>query len=225
MKDLNLRDFLEHELMIYTCSFNVPELFEEERYSFVQQGFVPIEEYHRIILVAYMCNLDSQKSWEHFNKENLFFGVNIQRPGYMPYLTKEGAQFLVWQRKYPPHKEENWNGIMEKNLHRTLEIIRSEAWHQDVEDIKERVNYKLERCITLDAWAIYIIYIIVCENCLDILEKFDCVYVTHSTITRMMKEMTHYENIPFTVALAYWEPCSTIAMALEKKCIAVLGGA
>lgn len=247
MKDLNLRNFLEHELMIYTCSFNEPELFEEERYSFVQQGFVPIEEYHRIILVAYMCNLDSQKSWEHFNTKNLFFGVNIQRPGYMPYLTKEGAQFLVWQRKYPPHKEENWNGIMEKNLHRTLEIIRSEAWHQDVEVIKERVNYKLERCIALDAWAIYII---VCENCLDTLEKFDCVYVTHSTITRMMEEMTHYENIPFTVALAYleelknlkllspdfehqlqvreiatpyWEPCSTIAMALEKKCIAVLG--
>ena len=128
-----------------------------------------------------------------------------------------------------------------------MEVIRSEAWHQDVEAVKAQVNFKLERCIALDAWAIYII---ACRNCLDTLEEFDRVYVTHSTITRMMEEMTHYENIPFTAALAYfeelknlelvspdfehqlqvreteeryWEPCSTIAIALEKKCIAVLG--
>lgn len=247
MKDFNLRDFLEHELMSYTCSFNNPEWFEEERYSFVQQELIMPEEYHRIILVAYMCNLNSQKAWEHFNKDNLFFGVNIQKPGYMPYLSREGAQFLVWQKKYPPHKEVNWNGIMEKNLNTTLEKIHSEVWHQEINNIKDRVNYKLEKCIALDAWAVYII---ASENRLDTLEEFDCVYITHSTITRMMEEMTHYENIPFTAALAYfeelnnlklvspdfehqlqvretdapyWEPCSTIAIALEKKCIAVLG--
>lgn len=247
LKDLNIRSFMEHELMSYTCSFNNPEEFEEERYSFVQQGLVPIEEYHRIILVAYMCNLNSKKAWEHFSKDNLLFGVNIQQPGCMPYLTREGAQFLIWQRKYPPHKEENWEGIREKNLNSTLELLRSETWHQGVESVKAQVNFKLERCIALDAWAIYIL---ACENCLDTLEGFDKVYVTHSTISRMIEEMTHYENVPFTVALMYfeelrnlelispdfehqlqvreteeryWEPCSTIAIALEKKCIAVLG--
>lgn len=247
LKDLNIRSFMEHELMSYTCSFNNPEDFEEERYSFVQQGLVPMEEYHRIILIAYMCNLNSQKAWEHFSKDNLLFGVNIHKQGSIPYLTREGAQFLIWQRKYPPHKEENWDGIRKKYLSSTLKTLRSEVWHQDVEAVKERVNFKLERCIALDAWAIYII---ACRNCLDTLEEFDRVYVTHSTITRMMEEMTHYENVLFTTTLAYfeelknlelvspdfehqlkvreteeryWEPCSTIAIALEKKCIAVLG--
>ena len=27
------------------------------------------------------------------------------------FFTKESAQFLVWQKKYPPHMEREWRGI------------------------------------------------------------------------------------------------------------------
>lgn len=247
MKDSNLRDFWEHELMTYTGSFNDPDKFEEERNSFVQQGLIPEEEYHRIVLVAYMCNLNSKKAWEHFSKDNPYFGVNIQRPEAVTYLSKEGAQFLVWQKQYPPHKEVNWNGIIEKNIQKTLNAFRSETWHQKIDGVKERVNYKLDRSVAMDAWAVYLTAV---ECKLDTLKKFDCVYVTHSSITRMLEEMCHYENLYFTSALAYFEvldnlkivspdfeyqlkvrdtgaeyfePCSTVAIALEKNCAAVIG--
>lgn len=245
--DANLREFWKHELMTYTCAFNEPEEFEEERESFVQQGLIPEDEYHRVILVAYMLNLNSKKAWEHFSEDNPYFGVNIREPGTIPHLTREGACFLVWQKKYPPGKEMGWNGIVEKNVKAVCDRINAETWHREIADIKEQVNFKLERTIAIDAWGIYLIAV---EGNLDTLERFDCVYVTHPGISRMLEEMCHYENLYFTSALAYfegldnvrivspdfeyqllvrevqtnyYESCSTIALALEKQCIAVIG--
>lgn len=183
-KDLNLRDFWEHELMVYTGSFNDPERFEAERRSFVQQELIPQEEFHRIVLVAYMCNLDSGKAWEHFDKDNPYFGLHIQEQGAVPQLSREGALFRVWQRKYPPHREPQWNGIMEKNVRNTLARIAGETWHQEVEGIKRRLEFALERNIAIDAWALYLVAV---DSRLDTLEEFDHVYVTHSTITRMQQ--------------------------------------
>ena len=247
LKDSNLREFWKHELMTYTGSFNHPDEFQEERRSFVRQGLIPEQEYHRIVLVAYMCNLNSKKAWEHFSKENPYFGQDIQEPGRIPKLTKEGSQFLVWQRKYPPHKEPDWNGIMEKNLPAVRRGIDEETWHIQAEDIKASKGYDLNRCVALDAWAIYMI---AAEEKLDTLESFDEIYITHNTISRMLLEMCHYENPYFTVALAYFEDLnnlrlespdfphqllvrdkkekyeessSTLAMALQRNCIAVLG--
>ena len=247
MLDANLREFWKHELMTYTGTFNDPEEFEEERAFFQQQGLIPEDEYHRVILVAYMLNLNSEKAWKHFSKDNPYFGVNIREPENIPYLTREGACFLVWQKKYPPRKEPGWNGIMEKNVKETCDRISAETWHREIDAIKQQVNFSLERTIAIDAWGIYLIAV---EGNLDILERFDCVYVTHNTISRMLEEMCRYENLYFTSALAYFEgldnlkivspdfehqlqvrevisaydePSCTLALALEKQCIAVLG--
>ena len=54
MKDENIKTFCEHELMFYTNCFNNPEQFEEERRVFVEQGLIPKEEFHRILLIVYM---------------------------------------------------------------------------------------------------------------------------------------------------------------------------
>lgn len=79
--------------------------------------------------------------------------------------------------------------------------------------------------------------------------NFDYVYVTHLSITRMLEEMTHYKNDYLESVIAYlevadnvklqspefeaqlmvrdvsdyFEPCSTIAMALETGVPAVIG--
>lgn len=34
----------------------------------VEQGLMPENEFHRISLIAYMCNLDSKNAWKHFSK-------------------------------------------------------------------------------------------------------------------------------------------------------------
>ena len=84
---------------------------------------------------------------------------------------------------------------------------------------------------------------------LEILEKFDCLYVTHFSVCRMLDEITHFKNENIEVILAYlesadhvklqspkfetqlqirenaeyYEPCSTIAMAIEAEVPAVIG--
>lgn len=81
------------------------------------------------------------------------------------------------------------------------------------------------------------------EEKLELLEKFDQVYVTHFSVCRMLEEITHFKNENIEVILAYlesaehvklqspnfetqlrirenvkyYEPCSTVAMAIEAE--------
>ena len=242
MKDENIRTFCEHELMFYTNCFNNPEQFEEERRVFVEQGLIPKEEFHRILLIVYMCNLDSKHAWEHFSKDNPYFGIF----GQIPYLTREGAQFLIWQRRLPPHMEPEWNGMNCKNANVALQHYKQERWHVSAVDIVKRLETKIQRTIAIDAWGLYLLAI---SEKLDYLLNFDYVYVTHLSITRMLEEMTHYKNDYLESIIAYlevadnvklqspefeaqlmvrevsdyFEPCSTIAMAVEAGVPAVIG--
>ena len=59
MKDEIVRELWESELMMCTNSFNNPDEFVEMRNVLVEQGLMSENEFHRISLIAYMCNLDS----------------------------------------------------------------------------------------------------------------------------------------------------------------------
>ncbi len=98
----------------------------------------------------------------------------------------------------------------------------------------------------IDAWALYIM---VENGKLDDFLKFDHVYISHSTITRLLDELSRTDNQKirelldyvkahdvFTMYLAsfksqmevrnavvYSEPTSAAAVSIEKKCIAILG--
>lgn len=74
MKDEIVRELWESELMMCTNSFNNPDEFVEMRSVLVEQGLMSENEFHRISLVAYMCNLDSENAWKYFSKENPLFG-------------------------------------------------------------------------------------------------------------------------------------------------------
>jgi hypothetical protein len=84
---------------------------------------------------------------------------------------------------------------------------------------------------------------------LDILSGFDEIYVTHCTVSRILDEMCHYKNPYLESVIAYleiaenitiispdfehqlqvrekaqyYEPESTIAIAVEKECPAIIG--
>ena len=246
MKDEIVRELWESELMMCTNSFNNPDEFVEMRNVLVEQGLMPENEFHRISLIAYMCNLDSENAWKHFSKENPMFGEfgQIENEGVL--LTKEGAQFLVWQKKYPPHMEREWRGINIQGANAAKALFKREEWHLSPKSIASKLQYEIHKSIAIDVWGLYLLAV---EEKLELLEKFDQVYVTHFSVCRMLEEITHFKNENIEVILAYlesaehvklqspnfetqlrirenvkyYEPCSTVAMAIEAEIPAVVG--
>lgn len=107
-------------------------------------------------------------------------------------------------------------------------------------------SYIMKVEIKTDVWGLYLLAV---EEKLELLEKFDQVYVTHFSVCRMLEEITHFKNENIEVILAYlesaehvklqspnfetqlrirenvkyYEPCSTVAMAIEAEIPAVVG--
>ncbi|MFR8630616.1 hypothetical protein [Blautia stercoris] len=246
MKDEIVRELWESELMMCTNSFNNPDEFVEMRNVLVEQGLMPENEFHRISLIAYMCNLDSKNAWKHFSKENPMFGEfrQIENEGVL--LTKEGAQFLVWQKKYPPHMEREWRGINIQGANAAKALFKREEWHLSPKSIANKLQYEIHKSIAIDVWGLYLLAV---EEKLELLEQFDSIYVTHFSVYRMLEEITHFKNENIEVILAYlesaehvklqspnfetqlrirenvkyYEPCSTVAMAIEAEIPAIIG--
>ena len=246
MKDEIVRELWESELMMCTNSFNNPDEFVEMRNVLVEQGLMPENEFHRISLIAYMCNLDSENAWKHFSKENPMFGEFGQIENEGVFLTKEGAQFLVWQKKYPPHMEREWRGINIQGANAAKALFKREEWHLSPKSIANKLQYEIHKSIAIDVWGLYILAV---EEKLELLEQFDSIYVTHFSVCRMLEEITHFKNENIEVILAYlesaehvklqspnfetqlrirenvkyYEPCSTVAMAIEAEIPAIIG--
>lgn len=246
MKDEIVRELWESELMMCTNSFNNPDEFVEMRNVLVEQGLMSENEFHRISLIAYMCNLDSENAWKHFSKENPMFGEFGQIENEGVFLTKEGAQFLVWQKKYPPHMEQEWRGINIQGANAAKALFKREEWHLSPKSIANKLQYEIHKSIAIDVWGLYILAV---EEKLELLEQFDSIYVTHFSVCRMLEEITHFKNENIEVILAYlesaehvklqspnfetqlrirenvkyYEPCSTVAMAIEAEIPAIIG--
>jgi len=246
MKDEIVRELWESELMMCTNSFNNPDEFVELRNVLVEQGLMPENEFHRISLIAYMCNLDSENAWKHFSKENPLFGKFDKAENEGVLLTNEGARFLVWQRKYPPHMEREWRGINIQGANAAKALFEQEEWHLSPKSIANKLQYEIHKSIAIDVWGLYILAV---EEKLELLEQFDSIYVTHFSVCRMLEEITHFKNENIEVILAYlesaehvklqspkfetqlrirknvkyYEPCSTVAMAIEAEIPAIIG--
>lgn len=246
MKDEIVRELWELELMMCTNSFNNPDEFVEMRNVLVEQGLMLENEFHRISLIVYMCNLDSENAWKHFSKENPLFGKFDKAENEGVLLTNEGARFLVWQRKYPPHMEREWRGINIQGANAAKALFEQEEWHLSPKSIANKLQYEIHKSIAIDVWGLYILAV---EEKLELLEQFDSIYVTHFSVCRMLEEITHFKNENIEVILAYlesaehvklqspnfetqlrirenvkyYEPCSTVAMAIEAEIPAVIG--
>lgn len=219
---------------------------EAMRNVLVEQGLMPENEFHRISLIAYMCNLDSENAWKHFSKENPLFGKFDKAENEGVFLTNEGARFLVWQRKYPPHMEREWRGINIQGANAAKALFEQEEWHLSPKSIANKLQYEIHKSIAIDVWGLYILAV---EEKLELLEQFDSIYVTHFSVCRMLEEITHFKNENIEVILAYlesaehvklqspnfetqlrirenvkyYEPCSTVAMAIEAEIPAIIG--
>ena len=125
-------------------------------------------------------------------------------------------------------------------------LFEQEEWHLSPKSIANKLQYEIHKSIAIDTWGLYLLAV---EEKLDLLERFDQIYVTHFSVSRMLEEITHFKNENMEVILAYlesaehvklqspnfevqlkvrenvnyYEPCSTIAMAVEAEIPAIIG--
>lgn len=243
-QDTDIEGFWELELMLYSNSFNDPERFEVERRHFVDKGLVTEESYHRAAFIAYLTNLNEEKAAEHNNYIRQYpHYINPQNGSLI--VSKEEIHFLNWIGAVkpgflPPRNSMNpviaagvWNDYFNEN------------WHKEI-DQSLKNQFAMKKTIAIDSWGLYQL---VEANALKALEELDCVYVTHMTIIRLFEELSQTNNVNIRKLLDflkkcskvriqsaefkaqidvravanYFEPASTVAIAIEKDCPFIYG--
>lgn len=142
--------------------------------------------------------------------------------------------------------EREWRGINIQGANAAKALFKREEWHLSPKSIANKLQYEIHKSIAIDVWGLYILAV---EEKLELLEQFDSIYVTHFSVCRMLEEITHFKNENIEVILAYlesaehvklqspnfetqlrirenvkyYEPCSTVAMAIEAEIPAIIG--
>lgn len=235
--DIDIAGFLELELMLYTSTFNNPERFEEERLSFVERGLIPKDNYHLNALAAFMCNLNEEKSKVHFES------LNVRMYEKLPI---ECIHYLVWQKKLKPCEDSGWTGMIPDKIDAVTASYNNENWRSKADFLVQKHKFQLGHTLAVDAWTLYLLAE---SGNLELLNSLDHLYVSHSTVNRIMFEICHYPNIALHVVLEYLkdskhvhiqsadfehqlvvrnkvpydEPASTVAIAKEVGCPAMIG--
>ena len=138
--------------------------------------------------------------------------------------------------------------MMPDKIEDVLRGFAEETWVQDREMLLARYDFSIRKKLAVDAWAMYLLAE---SGILEKLDEFDDIYISHLSISRILEELTHYENIPLRMALEYIEcnkkknihiqtadfrsqislrkcgnydePGSTIAISINVNCPALLG--
>ncbi|MDD3339253.1 MAG: hypothetical protein PHS82_10405 [Lachnospiraceae bacterium] len=244
IKDVDIENYWELELMLYTNTFNEPERFEEERLPYVRLGLMPTEVYHRGAFIAYMLNLNLTKAKEH----NIYPSHILQQNYFLSAeIPNELLHFMAWQRLIRPVVIPQVNKYMlPQNELWVEETMNKEEWHHNVKEISGKYNLSINRMIAVDAWTLCLLAF---DEKLELLEKLDMIYVSHATISRLMEQakctalyqvhqvleyIETHQNVLIRSAdfkhqieirenLDYDETASVIAIAYEKGCPVVLG--
>ena len=243
-QDTDIEGFWELELMVYTNTFNDPERFEIERKPFMEKGLLTEEQYHRTAFIAYMVNLNEEKAREH-NEYIRHYPHYVNPVNNMLILQLEEIHFLNWIGQIKPSFLPPPQSMTSERAVLVRSRLMNESWHREI-DKPFRNQFSIDKTAVIDAWALYIM---VENGKLDDFLKFDHVYISHSTITRLLDELSRTDNQKirelldyvkahdvFTMysasfksqmevrnAVVYSEPTSAVAVSIEKKCIAILG--
>lgn len=245
MLDEELRGYWHHELMMCTNSFNDPEIFEEDRRMFMEEGFVPEDDFHRGAMVAYMLNLDRKNACKHWELAKKSLIIRDPKSG-GAFFRKEAGQFLSWQVCGPTCCDPLWKGMSRMTPESLREVYEKEEGKCLGENVLKQSGFFIKKDIVMDAYALYFLSR---EKRLEELDQFDHVYVTHFSIGRIFEEICHEGNeylhrvlfylekkdntrilspsfetqIKVRKKVTYYEPCSTVALALEMECLACIG--
>ncbi len=243
-QDTDIEGFWELELMICSNTFNNPDRFELERRPFVDQGLVTEESYHRAAFIAYLSNLNEAKAREHYYYIRRHMS-SLNPMGGIIIPSKEEIHFLSWIGALKTNFSPSSNSMVEKRAAEVWDEYKHEMWHRIID--KQFVNqFRLNKTVAIDAWSLYQFAE---KNMLDVLHTLDCIYVTHASVIRLLDELSVTNNIIIRAVLNYLVECdkicicsasfkpqlevrnvtqyhesgSTVAIALEKDCVAIYG--
>ena len=243
-KDTDIEGFWELELMLYSGTFNNPERFELERKQFVDKGLVTEESYHRDAFIAHLANLNNIEAIEHNNYIRQCPHLVNPQTGLLM-VSKEEMQFLNWIGAVKPGFLPPSDSMVEERAKEVQNSYACETWHRKI-DVQLKNQFGLNRKIAIDAWGLYQM----AENdMLDVLDEFECVYVSHMSVIRLLEELSRTDNVRIRILLEYlkicnkvkiysagfkvqivirnvtqyFEPESTVAVAVEKDCLMLYG--
>lgn len=242
--DTDIEGYWELELMLHTNTFNDPERFEIERKGFMERGLITEEQYHRTAFIAYMANLQKERAREH-EKLVAQYEHFINPMNGSLILQKEEILFLNWIDAIKPGFLPPPKSMIERRANEVLKQYQSETWHRQIDRTRKN-QFDVDRTIAIDAWGLYILAE---EMRLDALNQFENVYIPHSTIIRLLEELSktdnqkirdimnfletsqnvHLESAGFKTqievrnSVPYTEMAAVIAIAKEKDCLVILG--
>lgn len=242
--DTDIEGFWELELMLYSSSFNDPERFEIERRHFVDKGLVTEESYHRAALIAHLTNLNGIEAFEHNNYIRQYPHFLNPKTG-MVVVNQEEIYFLNWIGAIKPDFLPPPDSMLDTRAVEIRKEYEKESWHRTI-DKQFKNQFRLKKSIAIDAWSLFQLAE---KNTLDDLQSLDCVYVSHMTIIRLLEELSRTDNPKLRIILSflkaadnihiysagfkaqlevrnaapYFEPASTVAVAVEKDCVVIYG--
>lgn len=242
--DTDMEGFWELELMLYTNTLNEPERFEIERKSFLERGLITDEQYHRAAFIAYLVNLNEEKAHEHnrYIKEYPHLVNPITK---QLILQNEEIYFLNWIRAIYPAFIPSPKRMIERRASEIRRKYANENWHKEIAK-SVLSQFEIDKTASIDAWGLYMLSD---GDSLGILERFDRIYISHTSITRLLDELSQTNNEKLHALLGfirgndifrlqsanfhtqlevrnkvdYDEPATAVAMSVEKDCIAILG--
>lgn len=242
--DTDIAGFWELELMTYTNTFNDPERFEIERRPFMEKGLVTEEQFHRAAFIAYLANLNEEKTREHYEYISQYpHPVNPET--HMAVTPMEEIHFLNWIGAVSPKFAPPPKSMTGQRVNEIIKLYKGETWHQTM-DKPFRNKFNIDKKIAVDAWGLYVL----AETTgLDIFKKFDRVYASHATVIRLLQELSRTGNAKIRAVLDliktdarfkivsagfktqieirtkanYWEAAAAVAIGIEKECSVILG--
>ena len=243
-RDTDIEGFWELELMIGTNNFNDPERFEVERKPFLEKGLITEEQYHRTAFIAYMVNLEEEKAKQH-NEYIRQYPHFVNPVTNMLILDRSEIFFLNWIGQIKPNFLPPPKSMVAEGVDYVLGRLRSETWHKEI-DQATRNQFNIDKKVVIDAWSLYILKE---TGRLESLNRFDTVYITHYTTTRLLDEISRTDNgkirellksiktmdnvqllsagfkaqITVRNATLYTEMAGAVAVGIERGCLTILG--
>lgn len=243
-KDTDIEGFWELELMFLTNTFNDPDRFEVILKPFVEKGLLPEEKYHRMVFIANLVNLREKKAGELYAIISQYPHIVNPYNG-MSVSGKEEIHYLSWIGAIKPGFIPPANSMQPMKAAEAVNRFKFENWHRSVNKALQH-QFGVEKKIVADAWTLFILEE---TKGLEYLHRFDCVYVSHFTVIRLLEELSRVNSLVLRHIIDfietdsvcqivspgfraqievrknanYNETATAVALGIEKDCVVVLG--
>ena len=233
--DMDVLAFWELDIASRSMAFNDPDGVADKARALSSKGLISKEEARSYSFDAYLANLDFEKAEAFLPQRpvNLVFEADVRH-------------FLACAGRLPALRPFNVCGMRPENASAITLGFSEDGRPKAPVEVADSVGFGIVREVVVDAWGMYEL---VSLGHAGLVEALDRCFVTHSSVVRLMHELsigrqasvvetlrfisecdvveivspTLDGQLPIRSRMPYYEPMSAIALAEERKCLAVLG--